>query len=95
MNQSSSTSKEDFVHFLTDDRKSITYDNKVFTKDVKGNIARIKIDDELIYEVHQEKKLLIVTSAIYCTFNRDEYWGIAKMADLEEVMADRNTLVRI
>lgn len=87
--------KEDFVHFLTDDRTTIDYDNKTFIKSVKGKIIRIKTNGELVYEVHQEKKMLIVTYAVYCTFNRDEYWDIAKLAGLEEVMADRKTLVRI
>lgn len=95
MSTSEATTKQDFVNFLTDDRSTIQYDNKTFTKDTKGKIIRIKIDDDLIYEVHTEKKMLIVTNAVYCTFNRDEYWGIANLAGLEEVIADRNTLVRI
>ena len=95
MSTTVATTKQDFVNFLTDERKTIEYDGKLFTKSVKGKIIRIKLNDELIYEVHTEKKLLIVTNAVYCTFNRDAYWDVAKLAGLEEVMADRATLVRI
>lgn len=87
--------KEDFAKFLTDDRLQLEYDNQLFTKKQKGPLNKIKIGDELIYEVHTEKKLLIVVEALYCTFNRDAYWDVAKLADLEEVIADPNTLVRI
>ncbi|WP_053982384.1 hypothetical protein [Niameybacter massiliensis] len=87
--------KEDFAKFLLDDRLEIEYDNKVFTKNIKGALNKIKIGDELIYEVHTEKKLLIVVEALYCTFNRDAYWDVAKLAQLEEVIADPHTLVRI
>lgn len=87
--------KEDFVKFLTDDRMNIKYDNKLFSKKVKGKLIKIKQDNQLIYEVHTEKKLLIVVNAMYCGYNKDEYWDIAKIAGLEEVIADPNTLVRI
>lgn len=87
--------KKDFAKFLLDERPEINYDNKTFSKQIKGALHKIKIDDELIYEVHTEKKLLIVVDALYCTFNRDAYWDIAKIAGLEEVIADPNTLVRI
>lgn len=87
--------KKDFVQFLLDNRTQIEYDNKVFTKHIKGCLHKIKIDDELIYEVHTEKKVLIVVDALYCTFNRDAYWDVAKMAGLEEILADPNTLIRI
>lgn len=87
--------KKDFVKFLLDESPQIDYDNKTFSKQIKGALHKIKIGDELIYEVHTEKKLLIVVDALYCTFNRDAYWDVAKMADLEEVIADPHTLVRI
>lgn len=87
--------KKDFVQFLLDDRTQIEYDNKVFTKHIKGHLHKIKIDDQLIYEVHTEKKVLIVVDALYCTFNRDAYWDVAKLAGLEEILADPNTLIRV
>lgn len=87
--------KEDFAKFLLDERLEIEYDNKVFNKEIKGVLSKIRIGDELIYEVHKEKKLLIVVEALYCTFNRDAYWDVAKLAKLEEVIADPHTLVRI
>ncbi|MGL6175047.1 MAG: hypothetical protein ACRC1P_10630 [Cellulosilyticaceae bacterium] len=89
------TTKEDFVKFLTDDRDYIEYDDKVFTKEVKDKLLKIKVEDQLVYEVHLEKNILIVTNALYCTFNRDEYWDIAKMLEIEEVIADRQSLIRI
>lgn len=89
------TTKQDFVNFLTNTEEQLHYDNKLFTKQYKGKITRIKMDGELIYEVHKEKKLLIVVNAVYCSFNRDEYWGIAALAELEEVIADPDTLARI
>lgn len=95
MNHTEANAKQDFANFLTDTREQITYDNKVFTKKPKGKIIKIKVDDELIYEVHKEKRMLIVTDALYCTFNRDEYWDLARLADLEEVIADPDTLIRV
>ena len=29
------------------------------------------------------------------TFHRDAYWDVAKIANLDEVLADTNTLIRI
>lgn len=87
--------KEDFAKFLLNDSLEIEYDNKVFTKKIKGFLNKIKVNNQLVYEVHTEKKLLIVIEALYCTFNRDAYWDVAKLAGLEEVIADPNTLVRI
>lgn len=95
MNHTATTTKQDFANFLTDNREHISYDNKLFTKDDKPKIIKILVDDKLIYEIHKEKRLLIVTDALYCTFNRDEYWDLAKLADLEEVIADPDTLIRI
>lgn len=92
---SEALNKEDFVKFFTDERLKIKYDGKIFTKKVKGKLVKIKQEDQLIYEIHLEKKLLIVVNAMYCTYNKDEYWDIAKLAGLEEVLADPNTLVRI
>lgn len=89
------TTKEDFVKFLTDERDYIEYDDKVFTKEAKDKLLKIKVEDQLVYEVHLEKNILIVTNALYCTFNRDEYWDIAKMLEMEEVIADRQSLIRI
>lgn len=87
--------KPDFIKFLTDGRKSVNYNNETFKKEVKGSLIKIKANDELVYEVHKEKKVLIVLKAIYMTFHRDEFWGIAKQAGLEEILADRMTLIRI
>lgn len=87
--------KKDFVNFLTDNRGYIEYDDKIFSKEIKDKLIKIKVADELVYEVHLEKKLLIVANALYCTFNRDEYWDIAKMLEMEEVIADRQSLIRI
>lgn len=87
--------KEDFVKFLKDERHYIEYDDKVFTKEVKDNLLKIKVDDQLVYEVHLEKNILIVANALYCTFNRDEYWDVAKLLNMEEIIADRQSLIRI
>lgn len=89
------TNKEEFAKFLTDNRETIAYDDKVFSKEIKEQLIKIRVDDKLVYEVHTEKKLLIVANALYCTFNRDAYWDIAKMLEMEEVIADRQTLIRI
>ena len=87
--------KKDFIQFLLDERTEIEYDDKIFTKYIKGPLNKIKIGNDLIYEVHTEKKVLIVTNALYCTFNHDAYWDVAKLAGLEEIIADPNTLIRI
>ena len=89
------TSKLDFITFLTNDATSIYYNDKYFTKEMNGSLIVIKAEGELVYKVHKEKKLLIVIKALYMTFLKDEYWGIAKAAGLEEVIADPNTLIRI
>lgn len=94
-NTKKAVNKEDFVRFLTDDRVDIEYDDKIFSKEVKDKLIKIKIDDELVYEIHAEKQVLIVANALYCTFNRDAYWDIAKMLGMEEIIADRQTLIRI
>ena len=95
MSNTSMATKKDFAHFLTNTQTTISYNELLFTKTFKGDIACIKANDRLVYKVHLTKKLLIVTNALFCTFNRDAYWGIAKLADLEEVLADANTLIRI
>ncbi|MHC1749766.1 MAG: hypothetical protein AB9856_15955 [Cellulosilyticaceae bacterium] len=87
--------KQDFMTFLTDSRNYIEYDNKLFSKEIKGNIIKIKADNELIYEIHEPKQLLIVTNAYYCGYNKDAYWGVASDTQLEEVIADPNTLIRV
>ncbi|MGL6175321.1 MAG: hypothetical protein ACRC1P_12025 [Cellulosilyticaceae bacterium] len=84
-----------FIKFLTDSRNAVNYNKETFKKEVKGSLIKIKANDELVYEVHQEKKVLIVLKAIYMTFHRDEFWGVAKQAGLEEILADRKTLIRI
>lgn len=89
------TSKLDFVKFLTNEERSICYNDKLFTKEVNGNLIIIKANGELVYKVHKEKKVLIVIKALYMTFLKDEYWGIAREAGLEEIIADPNTLIRI
>ncbi|MEG0013307.1 MAG: hypothetical protein RR324_03310 [Cellulosilyticaceae bacterium] len=87
--------KLDFTKFLTDSRKTVNYNKETFNKEVRGSVIKIKANDEVVYQVHKEKKVLIVLKAIYMTFHRDEFWGIAKQAGLEEILADRNTLIRI
>lgn len=89
------TSKLNFITFLTNEEASIYYNDKHFTKEVNGNLIVIKANGELVYKVHKEKKILIVIKALYMTFLKDEYWGIAKEAGLEEIIADPNTLIRI
>lgn len=84
-----------FIKFLTDSTNAVNYNKETFQKEVKGSLIKIKANDELVYEVHQEKKVLIVLKAIYMTFHRDEFWGVAKQAGLEEILADRSTLIRI
>ncbi|MGL4362935.1 MAG: hypothetical protein ACRCSG_06710 [Cellulosilyticaceae bacterium] len=88
-------SKKDFILFLTNEAKEINYSNNKFTKEIHGSLISIKVNGELIYKVHQEKKLLIVLKALYMTFLKDEYWGVAREAGLEEIIADPNTLIRI
>ena len=85
----------DFAKFLTDSRQVVQYNGEIFSKEVKGNLIKIKADNQLVYEVHKEKKILIVLKALYMTFHRDAYWGVAKLANLDEVLADTNTLIRI
>ncbi|MGL4800200.1 MAG: hypothetical protein ACRDDX_16095 [Cellulosilyticaceae bacterium] len=87
--------KIDFIKFLTNEETHIYYNDRLFTKEVNGSLIIIKSNGELIYKVHKEKKVLIVIKALYMTFLRDEYWGIAKAAGLEEIIADPNTLIRI
>lgn len=87
--------RNSFAEFLTDNREAVKYNKQLFKKEKSGKLIKIKADDELIYEVHEEKKLLIVLKALYMTFHRDEYWGVAKIAGLEEVLADAHTLIRI
>ena len=89
------SSKIDFIKFLTNSETHIDYNNCYFTKEVSGNTIKIKADGELVYQVHKEKRILIVLKALYMTFLKDEYWGIAKEAGLEEIIADPNTLIRI
>lgn len=89
------TSKLEFITFLTNEEKSIMYNGKQFTKTMNGNIIVIQADGELVYKVHKEKKLLIVIKALYMTFLKDEYWGVAKEAGLKEVIADPHTLIRV
>ncbi len=89
------SSKLEFIKFLTNNEAEIFYNDCYFTKEINGNIIKIKADGELIYQVHKEKKILIVLKALYMTFLKDEYWGIAKEAGLEEIIADPNTLIRI
>ncbi|MGL4362473.1 MAG: hypothetical protein ACRCSG_04255 [Cellulosilyticaceae bacterium] len=95
MFNTSDVTKQEFVLFLTNDVSDIIYNSIHFTKTIKNKIIRIKANQALVYEVHKEKKLLIVVDALFCTFNRDAYWDVAKLADLEEVLADPKTLVRI
>lgn len=85
----------DFAKFLTDNRQVVEYNGEIFSKETKGNLIKIKADNQLVYEVHKEKKILIVLKALYMTFHRDAYWDVAKIADLDEVLADTNTLIRI
>ena len=82
----------DFAKFLTDSRQVVQYNGETFSKEVKGNLIKIKADNQLVYEVHKEKKILIVLKALYMTFHRDAYWDVAKIANLDEVLADTNTL---
>ena len=89
------TSKLDFITFLTNEETTLFYNNIWFTKEFNGNILTIKADGETVYKVHQEKKLLIVIKALFMTFLKDEYWGVAKEAGLEEIIADPHTLIRI
>ncbi|MGL4737841.1 MAG: hypothetical protein ACRCW2_10345 [Cellulosilyticaceae bacterium] len=87
--------RDSFAEFLTDNREAVQYNHKVFKKEKTGKLIKIKADNELVYEIHKEKNILIVLKALYMTFHRDEYWGVAKMAGLEEVLADSGTLIRI
>ncbi|MDA3733873.1 hypothetical protein PBV87_20575 [Niameybacter massiliensis] len=89
------TSRSDFATFLTDSRDSIAYNEQIFSKEKRGKLIKIKADDELVYEVHPEKKVLVVLKALYMTFHRDAYWDVAKMAELDEILADSHTLIRI
>ena len=87
--------KADFVKFLTDERKCIRYDEKNFYKEKGYRLIKIRVDNELVYQIHEEKKILIVVNALCCSCHRDAYWDVAKMAGLEEVLSDSHTLVRI
>lgn len=87
--------KADFVKFLTDERECIRYDEKNFYKEKSYKLIKIRVDKELVYQIHEEKKILIVVNALYCSCHRDAYWDVAKMAGLEEVLSDSHTLVRI
>lgn len=87
--------KSGFIKFLTDGRNTVKYNKETFKKEVNGSLIKIKANDELVYQIHKEKNLLIVLKAIYMTFHRDEFWGVAKQAGLEEILADTNTLIRI
>ncbi len=87
--------KADFVKFLTDERECIRYDEKNFYKENTHRLIKIRVEHDLVYQIHQEKKLLIVVNALYCSYHRDAYWDISKMAGLEEVLSDSQTLVRI
>lgn len=49
------TSKEDFVRFLTDDRLKIKYEDKVFTKNIKGGTLKIQQDEFLVCEVYEKR----------------------------------------
>ena len=89
------SSKFDFITFLTNEEQSIYYNDTWFTKEFNGNILTIKANGESVYKVHKEKKLLIVMKALYMTFLKDEYWGVAKEAGLQEIIADPHTLIRI
>ena len=89
------TSRSDFATFLTDSRDSIAYNEQIFSKEKRGKLIKIKADDELVYEVHPEKKVLVVLKALYMTFHRDAYWDVAMMAELDEILADSHTLIRI
>ncbi len=88
-------SKADFVRFLTDYRDCIHYDGKNFYKERTPKLIKIRAEQDLVYQIHEEKKLLIVVNALYCSCHRDAYWDIARMAGLEEVLSDSHTLVRI
>lgn len=87
--------RKSFAEFLVDNREAVKYNKQLFKKEKAGKLTKIKVDNELVYEIYEEKKLLIVLKALYMTFHRDEYWGVAKMAGLEEVLADTHTLIRI
>ncbi|MEF9960265.1 MAG: hypothetical protein RR448_08745 [Niameybacter sp.] len=89
------TSRDDFATFLTDNREKVAYNEQIFSKEKRGKLLKIKADNELVYEVHPEKKVLVVRKALYMTFHRDAYWDVAKMAELDEIVADSNTLIRI
>lgn len=88
-------SQFDFAKFLTDNRKTVQYNEEIFSKETNGKLIKIKANNELVYKIHKEKKILIVLKALYMTFHRDAYWGVAKLAELDEVLADRHTLIRI
>lgn len=87
--------RRSFAEFLTDNREAVQYNHKLFKKEKTGKLIKIKADNELVYEIHKDKNLLIVLKALYMTFHRDEYWDVAKMAGLEEILADSRTLIRI
>lgn len=89
------TNQDDFAKFLTDTREKVEYNKEVFSKEKTGKTIKIRANDELVYEVYPEKNLLIVLKALYMTFHRDPFWGVAHLANLDEVLADAGTLIRI
>nr|WP_307990551.1 hypothetical protein [uncultured Niameybacter sp.] len=89
------TSRDDFATFLTDEREVVEYNKEIFSKEKTSKLIKIKVNDELVYEIYPAKKVLVVLKALYMTFHRDAFWGVAHMAGLDEILADTNTLIRI
>lgn len=89
------TSRNDFATFLTDERQVVKYNKEIFSKEKTSKLIKIKVNDELVYEIYPAKKVLVVLKALYMTFHRDAFWGVAHMAGLDEILADTNTLIRI
>lgn len=87
--------KDDFATFLTDEREVVQYNKEIFSKEKTSKLIKIKVNNELVYEVYPAKKVLVVLKALYMTFHRDAFWGVAHMAGLDEIVADTQTLIRI
>ncbi|OOB78405.1 MAG: hypothetical protein ATN33_01185 [Epulopiscium sp. Nele67-Bin001] len=88
--------KAGFIEFFTDNSNDqVVYQGETFTKELRGNVIQIKADKVPVYQLHTERKVLIVLKALYMTYQRDEYWGIANALDVEEIISDPATLVRL
>ncbi len=88
--------KAGFIGYLTDAAtEQVVYEGETFTKEVKGNEIQISANNVPVYKLDTEGKVLTVLAALYMTYQRDEYWGIATTLGYEEIISDPKTLVRL